>query len=190
MFEQQAFEAVPPRAPQYQPQYAMAPQQPVRQPQPQQVQQPQGGALRGTVYNDAFIPPAPMEAGYETSYGPELGLSPLAAKKPPYQAELPVQSTTTPGLALKPPVPGGGVSRKKAPTLFERFTSPLRPHNHRDEEKQGDSSSGQASSGGGAAPSLRAPQREMQGSLNIDAPRVTESEEELDIPAFLRRQAN
>ncbi len=193
MFEQQAFEAVPvPAAPRAQPQPQYQQHQ-YQQPVPQQ-----GVPMRGTIYNNSFIPPRPVEPEYarpETGYGPDLG-GPLVARKQSYQqTEFPVQSGTTPGLTLKPPVPGGGGSRKKPPTLFERFTTPRWPLGQK-EEKQGETSSssgsGQgSSSGGGAAPVMRAPQRDMQqGSLAIESPRGVETEEELDIPAFLRRQAN
>lgn len=203
MFEQRALEAPPVQAyaqseaprPAYQHTFPAQQQQP--QQQPQQYAQQQGGALRGTVYNDSFIPPKPVEAEPQqhrdmSGYGPELGQ--LAAKRPAH-AEPPTQSMTSPGLTLKPPVPGGN-AKKKTPSLFERFTSPLRPHGRQhEEERQGETGSQGTASGGHAGgyapPPLRNPQHEAQGSLNIDAPaRPEAAEDELDIPAFLRRQAN
>ncbi|MCB9991901.1 MAG: cell division protein FtsZ [Rhodospirillales bacterium] len=181
---------------------SMAQQQVVSEP----VSQPTtaaGGALRGTIYNDAFIPPKPAEpetARSDSGFGPDLGASqaaPAALAATPRPAEQPAPASAGMGLTLRPPVPGGSAPKKKTPSLFERFTSPLRPHGHKEDEQQGETGSASSSTGGSTGgPSLRAPQREMprdvqQGSLNIDAPQAAEaSEDELDIPAFLRRQAN
>ena len=159
-----------------------------------------GSALRGSVYKDSFIPPKPAEAAYEApampvqAEQPTETATPLAAAPRPPQAEPPAQTVTAPGLNLKPPVPGGNAPRKRTPSLFERITSPF-SHGQREDEQQGDSAGGTSSGGSGAyAPSLRAPQREQQaqtqGSLNIDTPQAEPAEDELDIPAFLRRQAN
>lgn len=114
---------------------------------------------------------------------------PLTASRPAQTEEQPVISS--PSLTLRPPVPGANAQhRKRAPSLFERFTSPLR-HGHDDNAEKTDdtgSATGTASgaSGGGFAPQQR------QGMLNIDTAPKTEAvaEDELDIPAFLRRQAN
>ena len=171
----------------------------VAQPQQQQVQteQPQQEALRGSVQNNAFIPPRPAEPSQmdqKSGYGPALGS--LSAQRPQTQAEPPAQITPAPGLNLRPPVPGAGShSRKKAPSLFERFATPLMSHLHKEEEEEKGGAHGSASgSTGGHAPNLLAPEKsqaeQRQGSLNIDAPKTEAAEDELDIPAFLRRQAN
>ncbi len=186
MFEQKAFETEPVNV-----------TQPVQQVQQVQSQQPspQTGALRGAVYKDSFIPPRPAEpevvASPEAVFSPVLGAPPLAAQRP-QQSEPPAQSVTRSGLNLNPPVPGSGAQKKKTPSLFERFTNPLRSHDHTEhEDQQGESSSGGSSSGGGVMPGLRAPQQEAQGSLDISVPKAEDTtEDELDIPAFLRRQAN
>jgi len=167
------------------------------------------GSLRGAVYNDSFIPPKPAEVAPVSNVPATLSVQQpvqqqqeVAAVSSPsvamqtQEAEPPVQTQarTAPGIALKPPVPGGGSHKKKTPSLFERFTNSFGSHGQREEgDQQGEAASGSASSGsssGGHAPTLRAPQRVEQGSLNIDAPASSESEDELDIPAFLRRQAN
>jgi len=192
MFEQQEFAQ--------EAQYVAQPQAAVMQ----QPQQQQAAALRGTVYNDSFIPPKPAEVDRSqlpsANYGPALGV-PLMARRP---VEAPVQTTTSSGgLNLRPPVPGAGATaqqRKRTPSLFERITGPLRHHAY-EETDQGDAQQ-QGSAGGGAgggassggfharmqAQQQRAPLQ--QGSLNIDPPKTDNPDGELDIPAFLRRQAN
>lgn len=172
------------------------------------VQQTQG-AMRGSVYGDSFIPPAPVEP--EVPYGAAVSAGGLSARRP-VDVEPPVQTVTAPGLSLRPPTPGAGAHRKKTPSLFERFTGPLWQHGQRDgggHQAGGDISTpfharsvpsvspgvserapATGSTPSAAAPALRAPQREAQGSLNIDRARPDASEDDLDIPAFLRRQAN
>lgn len=131
---------------------------------------------RGMRYNDAFIPPAAVEV---------------------QQVQAPVQQAHS-NFALRPPVPAPVQSsgRKRAQSLFERFTQGLR---HEDTEDDGTTDTGSA--GGNAGGGLRAQSRQnsyqaapQQGSLNIEAPVATrpgqQVDDELDIPAFLRRQAN
>jgi cell division protein FtsZ len=158
-------------------------------------QQAQQQAMRGIRYNDSFIPPAPVEAPQQqpvSSYAPQVGAPVQYA-----QAEMPVQTQASQGgYALRPPVPATAqVQKKRTPSLFERFTQGLR---HDDSDESGDAA-GETSSGGSTG-GLRAPSRQssyqapQQGSLNIDAPVATrpaaQMDEEIDIPAFLRRQAN
>ena len=161
----------------------------------------QGGAqevasqsVRGTVYNNAFIPPQPVEVppesrsrdGMLSGYGPQF--SGLAASRTPAPAEAqPAQ-----GYNLRPPVPGAASTpKKRGPSIFERFTSQLRHHGHDDEEVAQESVAPASSH---VETGLRASQRPLQGSLNIEAPAATRpaepADDELDIPAFLRRQAN
>jgi len=104
------------------------------------------------------------------------------------------------GLVLRPPVPGAHAhERKKSPSLFERITGVGRPDQssetqYRDDE--GSSDTGSVNAGGfnsglraNKAPDAVAP---SQGQLNIDSPAAPSQkrDEDLDIPAFLRRQAN
>lgn len=109
-----------------------------------------------------------------------------------YQAEVevPAQTGMSPRLNLQPPVPGSSTAeRRKAPSLFERIKGGLRDSESaaRDNNVDGD-----RSPSGENGASLRAPQRPSQGRLDIDAPSkpAASSDSELDIPAFLRRQAN
>ena len=176
--------------------------------------------MRGSRYQDAFIPPAPIEAAQPQMRQPVM--QPPAQQQAQQQAPQQMHQSQVPqptqtyvpaqpapvsgaGLNLRPPVPGTTTQKKRGQSLFERFTQGLR---HEDEDRMVDGndtsgssggSSGDASSGG-----LRAPSRQtsyqasapsyQQGSLNIDAPAATrpgpQIEDELDIPAFLRRQAN
>lgn len=183
-----------------------------------------GGNMRGTVHNNAFIPPAPVMPDVAQA---EMPVS-QAAPQPHYVEEQPVHeqqheqqapqsqqqwqeqeqvlaaskpaapqqpTITTPTLNLKPPVPGAGAhqkQQKRTPSLFERFTSPLRHHMEggQDEREEEGRVSGGSSSGGMTPRTSAAP---SQTSLNIESQKVADSEQaddELDIPAFLRRQAN
>ena len=154
---------------------------------------PQQSTMRGSVYNDAFIPPAPVDPGVnETVYGHGPQFAPgLHATRPVMEPAQPTQ-----GLVLRPPVPGTAAvqQKKKTPSLFERFAGPLRHHGEqgRGDEDTGRTEQGSAGAGGG----LRAAQHPVQpqGNLAIDAPVAGKAgavaDDELDIPAFLRRQAN
>jgi cell division protein FtsZ len=150
----------------------------------------QATGLRGTLHDGHFIPPKaimPEPQEPASSYG--MGGF----------AQQPGQ-----GYNLRPPVPGASSQQqatKKTPSLFERITSGVRHAARHADEDQGDTGSAQAATGtgggGGFHSSLRASPRPsenpaQQGQLNIDAPAATRAkgEEELDIPAFLRRQAS
>ncbi len=120
----------------------------------------------------------------ESGLGPRLPSSssmPSAPLSAPVHA--PVQTTMHPGpsgLSLKPPVPGASSQRRKTPSLFERITG----HGRKDESQtQTVETSGRSD----------IQQKPSQPSLSIDGPAKPASqhgESELDIPAFLRRQAN
>ena len=182
---------------------------------------PQNTALRGTRYNDSFIPPKPVEVDKNELDQPNVAVptytpqqtapaetAPTTAHQPvaPQPTQAPVTQVAAPippkptqeeelaapkiGYHLNPPVVGEARAKKHTPTLFERITgiaaglsdgvsgvrapaksAPMRPS--------------AASNVGGGSPT--------QGSLAIDTPSVkpaTQEENELDIPAFLRRQAN
>jgi cell division protein FtsZ len=167
---------------------------------------------QASIYKESFIPPKPVEPDYAavrqaevaSSPAPQPSVqqststesaSPLSATRPQVQESSP--QVSTPALNLRPPVPGGSAQtqvKKRTPSLFERFTGPLRGHGDVRDEEGGEkgSASGSASSGGFGSLGLRAtPQSEQQGSLNIDPPKKEAgTDDELDIPAFLRRQAN
>ncbi|HPF77951.1 MAG TPA: hypothetical protein PLF01_01545, partial [Alphaproteobacteria bacterium] len=102
-------------------------------------------------------------------------------------------------LVLRPPVPGQVTAeRRRTPSLFERITGAYDAYKGGSEERSGQSDQGQGSgsaSGGFHSSGLRAeraPEAPSQGKLNIDSPTAPRqgAEDDLDIPAFLRRQAN
>ncbi len=153
---------------------AQAPQQfqqqaPVQQPQPvqQQVAAPQGYAAA----------PSPV-AHRQTQTG---SMMPAAQAQP-----------STRGLQLNPPkLPSG--PRPRSPSLFERITGSVQQRFEGLREDLTGGSSQQPQQQRGPAPQPQTPPRPAQGSLNIDAPAGApqeKGESELDIPAFLRRQAN
>jgi len=100
------------------------------------------------------------------------------------------------GLVLNPPKQPE--PKKRPPSLFERFTGAKREDETGTAGGDTGSATGGSTSGGAGAPSfaaLRAEKPAQQGSLAIDTPTPARSEkasteEDLDIPAFLRRQAN
>ncbi|MBU0860174.1 MAG: hypothetical protein KJ667_09555, partial [Alphaproteobacteria bacterium] len=158
---------------------------------------PVQNTMRGTVYNESFIPPQPIDPGTQDSvygHGPSFAAG-LAASRPVAE---PQQAVQTQGLTLRPPVPGAthaaAQQKKKTPSLFERFAGPLRHHGEqgRGDEDTGRTEQGSGASGGGLRAATQRPVQ--QGSLAIDAPIAGRADavtdDELDIPAFLRRQAN
>lgn len=168
---------------------------PVQQHAPAQAQvTSQAAGLRGMIQDGSFIPPKAIEVE------PQVQASSYSGYGAPAQGYASQQ-----GYNLRPPVPGAGqTERKKSPSLFERITSGVRRDPHRqphaetaDDIFTGDQGEQQMATGtGGFHGSLRATPRinevPAQGQLNIDAPAASRAkgEEELDIPAFLRRQAN
>jgi cell division protein FtsZ len=184
MFEQQEFSNAAP----VEQQQAQAPvyQQPVQQ----------ATGMRGTLHEGNFIPPKPLI--------PEPQDVPATGYAGNYTQAAPAQPQG--GYNLRPPVPGASSQQaqaqdavKKTPSLFERITSGVRRgvEQVRQEEEgydDGNASVATGTSGGGFHTALRAAPRlaenPAQGQLNIDAPARAKKEDELDIPAFLRRQAN
>lgn len=194
------------------------------------VPEAEASSPRGTVYNNAFIPPAPVvpEQVSVTAEQPvqatmqveathiqdaEMHSAPiiaseseqiLAASRPQPEQSAATEAATQPTISaprlnLKPPVPGANAQQRqqnKTPSLFERITNPIR---HYAEDKlrggmddgENKVSAGTVGSSGGISP--RSSAAPAQASLNIDAPKgatETQADDELDIPAFLRRQAN
>jgi hypothetical protein len=103
------------------------------------------------------------------------------------------------GLVLRPPVPGANaVEKRKSPSLFERISNVCKGDHQQVEQGEGDQAQGSASGNvsGGFHGGLRAERTATdpsQGKLNIDSPAAapkSKVEDDLDIPAFLRRQAN
>lgn len=198
MFEQQ--ELVSP-APIYEPQSAPLYQQvqPSYTPAaPAPVTNNTATGLRGMIHDGSFIPPKAIEAEPQ---------NPVSSYGGTY-APAPAQATQGQGYNLRPPVPGAtaqtAAAVKKTPSLFERITSGVRRQamgeTSADESYGGGNEMEQpraaTGTGGFHGGSLRAAPRmaehPAQGQLNIDAPAASRAkgEEELDIPAFLRRQAN
>ncbi|MCS5596536.1 MAG: cell division protein FtsZ [Alphaproteobacteria bacterium] len=172
--------------------------------------EPQNAMPQATRMGDTFIPPAPMqvsqqerEQGGAYSYVQQTmqtSAAPAVAEAQPQQQQQnygpkldnvqegqvqeDVMSAASTGssLTLRPPVPAAHKQashmKKRSPSLFERITGVLR-----DEEADVVGIKDDVSS----APVAK------QGQLNIDAPSAPatkNAEDELDIPAFLRRQAN
>ncbi len=144
--------------------------------------------LRGETYNNAFIPPKPMEPDVMI---PKTGIgSHISSFHGAHLEEK--QKHHSLGLNLTPPkkVTAEAARQNARPlSLFERITGSVqqRIDNMRDDgdmiratnEKQ--------------ERKADVPQRPEQGTLNITTPAarpVSRAEDELDIPAFLRRQAN
>lgn len=157
--------------------------------QPRQAQQA-AAPSRGTIQHGQFIPPAPVvperqtPVSYAGGYGPQMG------------GQAPVQQRQAEsGLVLRPPVPGqGAAERKQTPSLFERITG-VRKDIMGERKEEREEQAAQPASSTGYSSGLRASHpvsdSPSQGSLNIDSPSAPKkAEDELDIPAFLRRQAN
>lgn len=147
---------------------------------------PQNTALRGERYKDSFIPPAPMQPDAETIQTPAPGS---------FHAAPAMQTTSAPayapassgGLKLNPPKLPTPAEKKHSPSLFERITGTVQ------QAVEGMKEDHQPRQRVAPAPTMgqTVPGGPSQGSLNIDAPaKPKASDDELDIPAFLRRQAN
>jgi cell division protein FtsZ len=172
-------------------------------------------SMRGSVQAGHFIPPSPIVPEKQDviphampAAAPVYAQAPVAAAPAPQQQRVyaePQQAQASVasqnGLVLRPPVPGAhAAERKKSPSLFERITG-VGGFGQSSQEAQGSGETSQGSQGTGSAGSFhsgmraeRAPQTQApsQGQLNIDSPAASraKSDEDLDIPAFLRRQAN
>ncbi len=166
-------------------------------------------AARGQRIGDSFIPPAPAQAENfvsSPSKGGYSNMQPSVTASKPVINEASSQATsfspnisasrpasqenvsTGSNLTLKPPVPGAH-NKKKTPSLFERITSHIKPE---DETASETSSGGMFSQIRSPIKSGKSSETPSQGRLDVDAPSRTpsKSDDELDIPAFLRRQVN
>lgn len=148
-------------------------------------------SLRGSMFGDAFIPPKPMEPDMKI---PETGVgSHISSFRGDHvEQREPVQMRSS-GLQLNPPkvarpAAKAQESQPRSPSLFERITGSVQQHidNLRDDGEPAKPT----------APLQRErklPPSAAQESLNINAPAgkpAVKIDDELDIPAFLRRQAN
>lgn len=161
---------------------------------------PQNTAMRGTRYKDSFIPPKPAEGGanYITSFhGAHVAAEAQPAQaQPQQQAEPPqAQAGTASRLQLNPPKPPTAEDKKRTPSLFERITDSVQERLHglgnahsEQQSQQRNRTAPSPQMGGQASASPQV----SQGRLNIDEPSkpASKTDDELDIPAFLRRQAN
>lgn len=125
--------------------------------------------VRAQRLQGAFIPPQPM--GIDAAVEPSRGYTaapaqPVSAAAP--QAQQPV--SPTPGQTYVQPE----AEPKRSPTLFERLTNSVTGGNRARDEHESESYK--------VEPAMSQAQR----TLGIDS----HDDEELDIPAFLRRQAN
>lgn len=156
---------------------------------------PHNTAMRGTRYKDSFIPPMPAQPeffdGGVAENVQESGFNQTQAQ--PYNST----AGTSVNLQLNPPRQSAPAPEKKrTPSLFERITGSVQQTIEGAMNREDHSSRRHAPAfHGGAGSQNRAPLMDApsQGSLNIDAPAAKPQragEEELDIPAFLRRQAN
>ncbi len=197
-----------PKSVQYAPMSQPAPQ-PAPQPIYQQPVEAEPSYARGTRMGEAYIPPQPMEVQGGNGYAAQMGQQPAPTYYPAEEPVAQYQQQPSPQQQVQ--------GRKKSPSLFERITSGYRRveasieslsgnedgYNFTGEDQQ---PSQQQQQGGRTyyqnrvAPSVGGTvgvgqvamaQEPAQGRLNIDAPSAAKAEEdELDIPAFLRRQTS
>lgn len=143
-------------------------------------------AMRGTRVDDAFIPPKPVDA---RAYNPEISATPveaqpsapapLAATAPAYRANSSGAASGS-SLQLNPPKLPVQDEKKKSQSLFERLTGSVQQHLEqlRESDEQ-------------AVKAKQTPSAPVQKSLNMESPsKPKAADDQLDIPAFLRRQAN
>lgn len=143
--------------------------------------------LRGMMYGDSFIPPKPVETQDVSSFESPVG-SHISNFHGAHVPERPVaQAALAPAAAVHQP--------KRAPSLFERITGTVQQtiESFRDDSDmiQPQPAPRMAASGGNQAVSVSP--RPAQPMLNISEPAAKPAvkvDDELDIPAFLRRQAN
>ena len=157
---------------------------------------PQNTALRGTLYKDSFIPPKPAEVSEGAPSCAAPYISSFRGEHVP-QAEQQQAAPSSSGLKLNPPKMPNPEHKKRSPSLFERISGTVQEHL----EGMGGRSAHETfsrhrmaptASGNAGLQPISKGHGPSQGSLNIDSPSkpASGSDENLDIPAFLRRQAN
>lgn len=153
----------------------------------------QAPALRGSTYGDSFIPPKPMQPDIDI---PETGIGLHISnfrgshiddcnndkKMPSSGLQL------NPPKAIRPSVAESSTKQQRTLSLFERITGSVQHHidNLRDDSDALKSGAKSPVSGNSRH------EHPSQESLDINRPSkpAVKIDEELDIPAFLRRQAN
>lgn len=172
---------------------------PISQPAPQQMPQQESvafhqpysesAAVRGTRVGDTYIPPQPVEVNAQQGYASQMAQN-VAQNDAQYYAP----AEQYPQAMEEQPQPAQ--TRRKSPSLFERITSGYRRveatiAGNEDDFAQPSAGTRQSAPAQRMAPSVTAPAQPAQGRLNIDMPAGNKAEEdELDIPAFLRRQTS
>ncbi|MEM6811155.1 MAG: cell division protein FtsZ [Pseudomonadota bacterium] len=165
-------------------------------------------SLKATIHNGSFIPPTPImpEVKSEHNYAlPSQYQTPSVQPSPELSATKHEQVVSThetqpasghekSSLVLRPPVPGA-VShneRKRTPSLLERITGIHKPMSKRQPAKYSYADQARDNSHSPVHNTVMSEQGASQGQLNIDAPAAQkpDNQDDLDIPAFLRRQAN
>ncbi len=148
-----------------------------------------GGLLRGSTMGGSFIPPKPVEvpyAGFEGPAGPHISSFHGAHISGMQKSETETASGMTAATERVQANKG-----RRSPSLFERITGSVQQKiDSFREDEVGHKPLTKGSQGltRGAVSS-----EPSQGSLNISAPAKkpgSKIDDELDIPAFLRRQAN
>ncbi len=156
----------------------------------------QAAEERSASYAPTFSAKAPHSAaGYNANQvtGSNIAATPRATIKPP----TPSHHLNAPGLRLNPPKLPSQENRKHTPSLFERITGSvqqriggLRDDSSNRQRVEPTEISSDHDQNDRQSPSS-APMRPSQGRLSIDGPAKPSSDDsDLDIPAFLRRQAN
>lgn len=170
---------------------------------------------RGELHGEAFIPPqaaSPEEFSDASSY--PAGTTTASTSSKPYGSAVSsgqaapsytqAKTSSAPALNLQPPVPGSN-KPKKSQSLFDRIKNVGWGHEQEDSFRSTSSTTGEETGSTGTGSTgglgLTAPQRSTvttpsqnaQGGLNIASSNPAPKgnfEDELDIPAFLRREAN
>lgn len=149
---------------------------------------PQNTILRGERYKEAFIPPKPIEAERPEA----VFVAPSAQNfHTASSQERFAQAGQSRGVQLNPPkAPNPATAaRKRTPSLFERITGTVQQHLEGIREEPAARERVAPTPAAGSS----VPEAPSQGRLNIDVPAAkprAQMDDELDIPAFLRRQAN
>lgn len=148
-----------------------------------------GGVLRGSMMGGSFIPPKPVEigyAGFEGPAGPHISSFHGAHISGMQKAE----TETASGMAAATERVQAGKARR-SPSLFERITGSVQQKI--DSLREDESVHKPLTKGASGLSRPPVSSEPAQGSLNISAPAKkpgSKIDDELDIPAFLRRQAN
>ena len=139
---------------------------------------------RGQRYQGSFIPPQPVESGRDRNEAWSTPTPTAYAPQPEVQAA---------------PIMAAAPEKKKSGSLFERITSGIRREIAavREYDQEVEQEAIAQPEYQPTAPKVevratrKAPEMPAQGRLNIDAPSgPSAGDPELEIPAFLRRQAN